>query len=152
MIFFCRGAIETVRKFGWSPDIIHCIGWMTSLVPMYLKTTYKNDPIFTNSKVLYTISKNYFDSKLSDNFTTQIQISDNITKKHLEYFKDADNTSLHIGGSEFADALVVEGTPDEKVTNFVKKTKNKLILNVEKIEDEQNMAQFSDFYQNVMAN
>src|SRR5690606_16216133 len=46
MIFFCRGVIETVRKFGWPPHLIHCHGWMTSLIPYFLKTTYKDDPVF----------------------------------------------------------------------------------------------------------
>ena len=56
MIFFCKGVIETVRKFGWSPDIVHCHGWMTSLVPFYLKTAYKNDPLFSKVKVIYSKS------------------------------------------------------------------------------------------------
>ena len=40
-IFFCKGVLETVKKFGWPPDIVHCHGWMSSLIPMYLKTAYK---------------------------------------------------------------------------------------------------------------
>ena len=36
MIFFCKGAIETIKKFGWPPDVIHCHGWMTSLIPLYI--------------------------------------------------------------------------------------------------------------------
>ena len=47
-IFFCRGVLETVRKLGWAPDIVHCHGWMTSLVPLYIKTSYKKEPIFEN--------------------------------------------------------------------------------------------------------
>jgi starch synthase len=50
MVFFCKGAIETVKKFGWPPDIIHCHGWMTSLVPLYIKKAYKNEPLFRDSK------------------------------------------------------------------------------------------------------
>ena len=46
MIFYCRGVIETVRKLGWAPHIIHCQGWMTSLVPMYLKRSFGDDPLF----------------------------------------------------------------------------------------------------------
>jgi starch synthase len=52
MVFFCKGVIETVKKFGWAPDIIHCHGWMTSLIPLYLKTAYKTEPLFQNSKVV----------------------------------------------------------------------------------------------------
>jgi len=51
MIFFCKGVLETVKKFGWPPDIIHCIGTMTSLIPHYLKTAYKDEPVFENSTV-----------------------------------------------------------------------------------------------------
>ena len=46
MIFFCKGALETVKKLGWAPDVVHCHGWMTALVPTYIKTIYKNDPTF----------------------------------------------------------------------------------------------------------
>ena len=63
-VFFCKGALETVKKFGWPPDIIHCSGWMTSLIPMYLKTVYKKEPVFTHSKVIYTIGQNTFKEKL----------------------------------------------------------------------------------------
>ena len=59
-IFFCKGVLETVKKLGWAPDIVHCNDWMTSLIPMYLKTTYKNDPIFQNTKSVFTIYNNGF--------------------------------------------------------------------------------------------
>src|ERR1041385_6147322 len=42
-IFFCRGVIETVKKLGWAPDIIHCHGWLTSLVPMYIKRSFRDN-------------------------------------------------------------------------------------------------------------
>ena len=45
MIFYCKGVIETVRKLGWKPDVIHCQGWFTSLVPMYIKKLYAGDPL-----------------------------------------------------------------------------------------------------------
>ncbi len=151
MIFFCKGSIETVRKFGWSPDIIHCIGWMTSLIPLYLKTTYKNDPIFTNSKVVYTVSQNSFENKLNKNFADQIQISESITQKHIDFFKDGDNTSLTIGGSEFADALIVEESLDEKVSKYVKKTKGKPIFTLTSVDDS-SLPLVNDFYQNILAN
>ncbi len=53
-VFFCKGALETVKKFGWPPDIIHCSGWMTGLIPLYQKTAYKKEPVFAHSKMIYT--------------------------------------------------------------------------------------------------
>jgi len=55
MIFFCRGVLETVKKLGWAPDVIHCHGWMTILIPFFIKTSYKEDPIFKNAKVIYSL-------------------------------------------------------------------------------------------------
>ena len=57
-IFFSRGVIETVKKLGWSPDIIHCHGWLTSLVPLYIKKAYKDNPLFTDTKVIFSINEN----------------------------------------------------------------------------------------------
>lgn len=152
MIFFCKGALETVRKFGWAPDLIHCFGWMTSLIPMFLKTTYKDDPIFANSKVIYTLSNDYFKTKLKADFSTQLQISDSITKKHVDYFKEGDNKSLNIGGSEFADALLIEDNLEEAMTAYVKKAKGKMVLRLKNNNDEESLPLVSDFYKNILAN
>jgi len=151
MIFFCKGALETVRKFGWPPDIIHCIGWMTSLIPMYLKTTYKDDPVFANAKVVYSVMKNEFDGKLKADFTTKLAISEEISKKHIDFFKGADNTSLHLGGLEFADALMVGESLDEKITIQLKKAKGKKVLNIT-AEEETTMPMFTQFYKNILSN
>jgi len=57
-IFFAKGVVETVKKLNWSPDIIHIHGWMASLLPLYLKEYYKNDPLFKDSKIV-TSAFNY---------------------------------------------------------------------------------------------
>jgi len=54
-IFFCRGVLETLKKLGWQPDIIHCNDWQTGLIPAYLKTTYKDEPLFKNIKTIFTV-------------------------------------------------------------------------------------------------
>jgi starch synthase len=104
-IFFCRGALETVKKFGWPPDIIHCSGWMTSLIPAFIKTAYKKEPVFSNAKVVYTIGANTFDEKLDDDFLTKALINVNIKEKELESFKELTNTGLFRGGATYADAI-----------------------------------------------
>ncbi len=54
-IFFARGVLETIKKLNWVPDVIHLNGWMTSLIPIYLKTFYKNDEYFQNTKIILSI-------------------------------------------------------------------------------------------------
>ncbi len=54
-IFFCRGVLETLKRLGWQPDIIHCNDWQTGLIPAYLKTIYADDPFFKSVKTVFTI-------------------------------------------------------------------------------------------------
>ena len=54
-IFFCRGVLETLKRLGWQPDIIHCNDWQTGLVPAYLKSLYSNDPFLKPIKTVFTI-------------------------------------------------------------------------------------------------
>ena len=53
--FFARGVLETVKKLRWAPDIIHCQGWISHVLPLYLKKAYIDDPIFANSKVVLSL-------------------------------------------------------------------------------------------------
>ncbi len=54
-IFFCRGVLETLKRLGWQPDIIHCNDWQTGLIPAYIKTIYNHDPFFKHIKTVFTI-------------------------------------------------------------------------------------------------
>ncbi|MBE2245847.1 MAG: glycogen/starch synthase [Candidatus Competibacteraceae bacterium] len=72
-IFFVRGVFETVKKLGWSPDIIHCHGWMSGLASVYLKTAYKDDPVFSNARIVVSLyNSDQFDQTLSNDFATKV--------------------------------------------------------------------------------
>jgi starch synthase len=106
MIFFCKGAVETVRKFGWAPDVIHCHGWMTSLVPLYLRTAYKDDPLFKKSKIIYSLYNESLESNFKKDFFTKASIN-NLEPKDLEAYQNADgDVSLHKGAIKYSDALI----------------------------------------------
>ena len=113
-IFFCKGALETVKKFGWPPDIIHCSGWMTGLIPAYLKTVYKKEPVFAHSKIVYTIGQNTFKEKLGSDFLKKALIHASLKEKDIEVFKDATNTAMFRGGATFADAITFGADKIEK--------------------------------------
>ncbi|MCK4854782.1 MAG: glycogen/starch synthase, partial [Bacteroidales bacterium] len=67
-IFFARGVLETVRKLRWSPDVVHCHGWITALVPLYLKRTFVDDPLYNNSKIVYSVYNDDFNKPLNKDF------------------------------------------------------------------------------------
>ena len=106
-IFFCKGVIETVKKLGWAPDIVHCNDWMTSLIPMYLKTTYKNDPLFKDTKTVFGIYSNGFSHTFSDDLLNKVKMVD-IDDTILAPLKSKDFTGFIKLGMEYAD-LVIQG-------------------------------------------
>ncbi|MXV49999.1 starch synthase [Pedobacter sp. HMF7647] len=137
MIFFCKGALETVKKLGWAPDVVHCHGWMTALVPTYLKTTYKDDPTFKNSKVVYSIYDDCFTEKLNDRFAEKATLN-GVNESDTEVFKPATCNALHFGAINLADAVVYgSATIDKDVLNYVKKA-NKQVLEYDSTSDFEN--------------
>ncbi len=129
-IFFCKGALETVKKFGWAPDIIHCSGWMASLAPVYIRTAYKREPVFGNSKIVFTIGENTFEEKLSSDFIKKALINNNIKEKDLDTFKELTNTALFKGGATYADAITFGAEePHPLLVSEFAKAKGKKIVN-----------------------
>ena len=120
-IFFCKGALETVKKLGWSPEIVHCHGWMSSLVPAYLKTIYKDDPTFKNSKIVYSVYDDNFQNSLNPDFAKKA-IMNGMTAEHTEMYSEATNTALNLGAISYSDAVVYASENiSEEVLKFVKK-------------------------------
>lgn len=104
-IFFCKGVIETVKKLGWAPDIVHCNDWMTSLIPMYLKTTYKNDPLFKDTKTVFGIYSNGFSHTFGDDLLNKVKMVD-IDDTILAPLKSKDFTGFIKMGMEYADTVI----------------------------------------------
>lgn len=73
-IFFVRGVMETVKKLRWTPDIIHCHGWITALAPLYLKKSYAEDPSFRDAKVIYSLYDNDFKTPFDPNFASKLKL------------------------------------------------------------------------------
>ena len=71
-IFFARGVLETVRKLSWAPDIIHCHGWMASLVPLYAKTLFAEDAHFAKTKIVTSVFDEGFDGTLNGSLHEKI--------------------------------------------------------------------------------
>ncbi len=126
-IFYSKGALETVRKFGWPPDIIHCSGWMTGLIPMFIKTAYKKDPVFNNSKVIYTIGENTFTDKFEKDFAKRIEINEFV--KNITSLKENNNNAMYATGATYADAITFGAANiDKKLATAFTKVKGKKVL------------------------
>ncbi len=148
-IFFCKSALETVKKFGWPPDIIHCSGWMTSLIPLYLKTAYKREPVFTHSKVVFTIGQNTYKEKLGKTFLEKANIHASIKEKDLECFKDGSNAAMFRGGAAYADAITFGADKvDKKLAQDFAKVKGKKVI---PFNSESDLTEYLELYNELAA-
>jgi len=148
-IFFCKGALETVKKLGWQPDIIHCQGWMTSLIPLYLKTIYKDEPVFRNAKVVYSVFENQFEDNMGKEFAKKASLN-SIDNKQVSTLQGATCSDLYISGITHADPVVKASSEiHPEVTKFMKKQKSKPIL---EHNDEGNyIAEYLTLYDSLLA-
>ncbi len=146
-IFFCRGVLETVKKLGWAPDVIHCHGWMTSLIPLYLKTSYKNDPIFENAKVVYSAYNDTYKGTLNKKFADKA-IMDGVSDADLADWKEPSHENVSIAAMNWSDAVIVgEKGLDKNVSkHFDGLSKPKLEFQSE----ETYLDAYSEFYDTVI--
>ncbi len=121
-IFFAKGVLETVKKLRWTPDIIHCHGWFTSFIPIYIKKVYQDDPTFLNAKIITSVYDSEFDKPFSKDVRTKLNF-DGVNNKDLELFKITDYPNLIKLSINFSDA-VIEGskTINSKVAEFIEKS------------------------------
>ena len=105
-IFFAKGVIETVKKLNWAPDIIHVHGWMASLFPLYLKTYYKDEPVFENSKIVTSVYDKSFDESLNKKLVDKI-LFDEINEDLIKGLKDPSYNNLMKNAIDFSDAIIL---------------------------------------------
>jgi starch synthase len=105
LIFFCRGVIETVKKLNWTPDVIHCHGWMTSLIPLLIKKVYHEDPVFENARVVYSVYNDGFKGSLDKKLASKLRM-DGMSEEDLAMFAEPTHAGLTGAALRYADAVV----------------------------------------------
>lgn len=127
MLFFCKGVLETVKKLGWSPDVIHCHGWMTSLLPVLLKTKYKDDPLFAESKVVVSLYNDGFTPAM-DHRLAEKMIMDGIESEDTQLLQNPDYNNLIRHATSFADGIVeTEAGVNPELIAFAKELKKPVL-------------------------
>jgi starch synthase len=147
MIFFARGVLETVRKLRWSPDLVHCHGWFTSLVPLYIKKAYREDPLFADSKVVFSFYDNGFDKPLNKTFAEKILV-DGVSEGHVAQVKDSSYENLVGLAANYSDGLIQgsESLP-ESVLGELKKSGKPFL---DYASDGKYVDEFSVFYDSIL--
>jgi len=104
-IFFARGVLETVIKLRWAPDIIHCHGWFTGMIPLFVKETYKDNPLFASSKIIYSVYNDQFNNPLNNNLAKKIA-EDGINQNDITILKEPTFVNLSKLAIDYSDATI----------------------------------------------
>jgi len=146
-IFFCRGVIETVNKLGWSPDIVHLHGWMTSLTALYLKKSFKDNPLFADTKIVYSVYDDEFTVPLHKDFAKKV-LFDGIEKADVELYKNPTFVNVSKLAIDLADG-VIKASPkiNTDIEKYIKKS-GKPVL--EYIAGDEYITAYSEFYDAVL--
>jgi len=120
-LFFCKGALETVKKLGWSPDVVHCHGWFTAMVPAYLKTAYKDDPTFKDAKVFYSLYEEDFANASLGSKYAELASQVDIDAADLAAYGSGSFEDLTKGALSFTDVVVKsDENIDPEIMSYIK--------------------------------
>jgi len=109
-IFFARGVLETVKKLRWKPTIVHCHGWLSHLLPLYLKKAYRNDPLFTNAKVVLSLYNDLTTETFNENMRSKV-LTGGMKPKDVEFLAEPDAVNLAKTAIQYSDGVIL-ANPD----------------------------------------
>lgn len=105
-IFFARGVLETVRKLNWAPSVVHCTGWISAIVPIYLKEVFADDPLFRDVKVVVSLCDDRFEEPLNADFANKIA-KEGVQDKNLSNLSTPSYENLYRFVIDYADGIVI---------------------------------------------
>ena len=105
-IFFARGVLETVKKLRWVPDIIHVQGWMSAVVPLYIKTAYREEPSFANTKVVTSLFPKTITADLGSNFKQCVEFREATVDLLKKYKDNFDFDELNKMAIDYSDGVI----------------------------------------------
>ena len=105
-IFFAKGVIETVKKLNWSPDVIHVHGWLASLLPLYLRNYYANEPLFSESKIVTSVYEQGFEGTLDNNMMGKVKF-DGIAEEKIDVLAKPTYSNIMKVAIAHSDAIIV---------------------------------------------
>ena len=150
-IFFARGVLETVKKLRWTPDIVHCHGWMSSIVPVYLRNLFADDPIIKKIKIVMSLYDEAFEGELDSNFKTKIQ-GEGVPKKYLAPLEHPTYENLVKFVSNYVDGVIFETPqPDPVLVQYFDEKKIRT-LGYQSKADTEYQDRYLEFYNKILAN
>ncbi len=146
-IFFARGVIETVRKLQWAPDIIHCHGWFTDLLPLYIKKVYYDDPLFMDSRVIVSVYNDEYNKPLNNTLKNKLEM-EGIDKNNLKIITSPTYENLSKLAVNIADGIIIGSKQIHKEVEKYIIGSGKYYLPYQ--DSEQYVDAYSEFYNKIL--
>jgi len=147
-IFFAKGVMETVKKLRWDPDIVHCHGWFTGFVPLFLKNVYNDEPLFTNTKVVYSVYDDDFNPSMDKNLMDKLSYEDGIDKDMVSAVDEPSFDNLSKLALQYSDAAIIGSeTINDNLTEHLRNI-NKPVLDYQP--EDAYIEKYNEFYDKIL--
>lgn len=137
--------LETVKKLRWSPTIVHCHGWFSAIVPMYLKKVFYDDPLFRDLKIVLSLTGDKFEGELAKGFKQKLE-GEGIMDSNMKILEDASYENLYRFVIDYADGVIVTSADADTSLVEYARTKGKKVLDYEEAEDSVKFDNYKRFY------
>ena len=145
-IFFARGVLETVKKLNWSPNIVHCMGWMSAVVPIYLKKVFNDDPLFRDVKVVVSLCDDRFEQPFNEGFAQKVA-NEGVKDEKLADLALPSYENLYRFVIDYADGIVVASESANPTLVEYARQSGKPVMEFEKKEEAEMFDNYNRFYE-----
>lgn len=146
-IFFTRGVIETVKKLSWAPTVVHCNGWFTALMPVYVKVALKDSGMFSDTKVVYTIYDDDFEGSLNPAIARKFK-TQGVGEEFLPKLADPTFVNISKTAMDYSDGIIFGSeTINPELEEYARKS-GKPVLGYQ--QPDVYMDAYNDFYDEII--
>ncbi|WP_293875284.1 glycogen/starch synthase [Flavobacterium sp.] len=147
-IFFAKGVVETVKKLNWVPDIIHVHGWMASLLPIYMKHYYKDEALFSQTKILTSVYGQSFEGSLDLEMINKIKF-DGVPQEAIEELELPNYENLIKAAVKHSDGVIIASeNVSPSLTKFIESSGKPFLPFAAK---EKFSETYTNFYRNMLS-
>ena len=144
-IFFARGVLETVRKLNWAPSVVHCMGWMSAVTPIYLKKVFADDPLFRDVKVVVSLCNDKFEAPLDAGFANKIA-NEGVNDEKLADLANPSYENLYRFVIDYADGIVVTSAEADQTLVEYARNSGKPMLEYQNPDEAECFDNYTRFY------
>jgi starch synthase len=145
-IFFARGVLETVKKLRWSPTIVHCHGWFSAIVPMYLKKVFYDDPLFRDLKIVLSLSDDKFEGMLNEEFKHKLE-DEGIMDSAMKILEEPSYENLYRFVIEYADGIIATSPNASQEVLEYAKSRGVKVLEYQECDEVEYFDNYKKFYE-----